>query len=294
MRKLSISRNAAVFDLALAGILWGFAFVATIWCFEFLGPSAIITYRFLGAFLVGILFVRPSLPDLIKTLKESWLIGVFLAATLILQTYGLTQTSATKSAFITILYVVLVPFLSPLVIKQAPIARSHYLWMAVALLGTALMLQLNEVSLNTGDALTLACAFFAAFHIVWMGKAANLTQHPFLLNIGQCFWCGIIALPLMFFEQKYNLEALNLKAWLGLLSLTLGASLVAFYLQVRSQKILTPAVAALLFLLESPFSAFFSVWLLGEKLSGLQLLGGALIFVSCYLASLAPSKVTTP
>lgn len=294
MRKLSINRKAATFDLALAGILWGFAFVATVWCFDFLGPSAIITYRFLGAFLVGVLFVRPSWQDLMSTLKASWLIGVFLAATLLLQTYGLTETSATKSAFITILYVVIVPFLSPLVIKHSPIARSHYLWMAVALIGTALMLQLHEVSINRGDLLTLACAVFAALHIVWMGKAASLTERPFLFNIGQCFWCGIIALPLMIFENKYNLEALNLRAWLGLLSLTLGASLIAFYLQVRSQKILTPAVAALLFLLESPFSAFFSVWLLGEKLSGLQLLGGALIFISCYLASLAPSKVTVP
>ena len=294
MRKPSISRKAASFELLLAGILWGFGFVATVWTLEFLSPAAVTAYRFLGAFFVGMIFLKPKWRDLIFTLKHSWVVGVLLAATLLFQTYGLVETTPTKSAFITILYVVMVPFISPLVMKHAPIARSHFLWVGLALLGTLLILQLNEVSINRGDLLTLACALFAALHIVWIGKAAGVTEHPFLFNLGQCFWCGIIALPIMLFEGKYNLEILNSTGWFGLLALTLGSSLVAFYLQIRSQKILAPSLAALLFLLESPFSAFFSFWLLNEKLSSLQMLGGLMIFVACYRASLAPSRVKVP
>jgi drug/metabolite transporter (DMT)-like permease len=81
-----------------------------------------------------------------------------------------------------------------------------------------------------------------------------------------------------------------MKAVIGLLSLSLGSTTLAFYLQVRAQAHLSATVSSLLFLLESPFALIFAFLLLGESLSTMEAIGAFLIFTAAVLASLREAR----
>jgi drug/metabolite transporter (DMT)-like permease len=73
-------------------------------------------------------------------------------------------------------------------------------------------------------------------------------------------------------------------------SLAFGSTVLAFFLQVKAQAFLSPTVASLLCLLESPFAMIFAAALLGETLGPLEGAGAALIFVSAAGASVIESR----
>lgn len=280
--KLSTEQRA-FFELILAGFFWGFGFIGTVWALADLAPAAIIFYRFLGAFLVTSLYILWSQLDLRIIIHEFRLsvgAGFWLAATLLPQTWGLKYTTATNSAFITILYVMIVPLLATL-FQKTHLPKSHWLLTLTALVGVGLMVQLQSLSMNAGDLLTLFCALMAAFHILFVERVAPKSLNLFVLNGFQAMWCALFTLPLFFFGGSWDLSEISHNAFFGMLILTLGSSLLAFFLQLRAQKYVSASVASLLFLLESPFSAILAYFFLRERLSPLQVLGGALIFVSC-------------
>jgi drug/metabolite transporter (DMT)-like permease len=216
--------------------------------------------------------------------------GFWLAATLLPQTWGLKYTTATNSAFITILYVLIVPLLATL-FQKIQIPKTHWLLTLSALFGVALMVQIQSLSMNLGDLLTLFCALMAAFHILYVDRVAPKSLNMFILNGFQALWCALFSLPLFFFGGSWSLASLSNLTWVGLLLLTLGSSLLAFYLQFRAQKYVNASTASLLFLLESPFSAVLAYFLLNERLTPLQMLGGLIIFMSCaFSLRLGPGK----
>jgi drug/metabolite transporter (DMT)-like permease len=79
-------------------------------------------------------------------------------------------------------------------------------------------------------------------------------------------------------------------AIIGLLSLTFGSTLIAFALQVRAQRVLSPSIASLIFLLESPFALIFAIYFLNESMTDLQATGALLIFFSAVGATLAERR----
>lgn len=287
-------------ELLIASAFWGFGFPATIWALQTLSFPAISLYRFAGAFVVGFLLLlagRVKWKDLRHELELSRGLGFWLATTLILQTWGMLTTSASKSAFLTVLYVIFVPLLAAVLDREKLSVRNTFC-IVLALIGTAGIVNIHDFSLNLGDALTIGNAIAAAFHIRLMGKVAPRSRNPFALNVMQCFWTAVFTLPFAalqlthphFFHGGWDIFAMDAKGLLGLLSLTLGSSLFAFFLQVRAQGHLSASVAALLFLMESPFAAVFAALLLGERMSSLQIAGAVLIFSACLAASL-PKKM---
>lgn len=288
MRPLTKSR--AMSELFLAGIFWGFGFIGTVWCLKFLSPSAILFYRFFIAFAASAIILRLSgrnLKDFILDARIAFWPGVFLWLTLFFQTWGLESTTATNSTFITVLYVVLVPLINSLRGREE-IGPIHWLCVLIALFGTGFIVNLKNFSnLNLGDFLTLICAIFAAIHILIVGEQTLKSNSSLSFNALQSFWISIFSLLSLPFSPHWNLNALDRQAWLGLIALAFGSSLLAFFLQVRAQKIISPSVVSLMFLLESPMSSIFAFFLLNEILTGWQWLGAALIMLSCLLISLA-------
>lgn len=284
-------------ELIVAGALWGFAFTATVWSLKAIDVPALLFYRFFGASLIGLipLFLtaksRHGLWERIRTEgRTAWKPGIWLFLTLALQTFGILTTTATKSAFITTLYVVIVPFAAWFT-GQDKMRLRHLIWVAFALAGVALFQDLNLGNWTLGDSLTLLAAGAATMHILSVAKYAPLSKSPYILNLWQMFWTGLFALMLFPLGVRWDLRALDSYGIFGMLSLIFGASIIAFYFQVRAQEKIPPNLASLLFLLESPFSAMFAYYLLHERFSGMQWIGGLVILFSCAAAILteAPS-----
>jgi drug/metabolite transporter (DMT)-like permease len=272
-----------------ASVLWGFGFIGTVWALRYLSAPAIIFYRFATAFVIGI-FLVPLFPGWKLNLKKDFRLsipaGILLAITLILQTAGLRYTTATKSAFITSLYVVIVPILSSLFLKTR--LGRLWIWVILAFIGTALIAELSWQKWNFGDTLTLINALTASLHILYLAEVSPRSKNPFTLSVFQSLWVALFAFALFPMSDRWQLAGMDDKAWIGLLSLAFGSSLLAFFFQVSAQRSLNPTVAAILFLLEAPFSFFFAAFLLGEQLSFIQIAGSIVILIACAGVTLFP------
>lgn len=295
MIKINALVLRSVFELLFAAVFWGFGFIAVLWCLKEIGPSEITFMRMMIGFSIGALLqvLFRSRLEWKSALSLSFWPAVFLTGTLIFQTFGLQYTTATKSGFITTLYVVMVPVIDALW-QRHRIGSQTWGLVVLALIGTSLIMKLEFNSLNVGDLLTLVCAVFASMHIIAVGKMSTKTRHPFLFNTMQSFWVALLVLPLIkpnhLVPKMMDFLSWSPKAIIGLLSLALGSTVFAFYLQVRAQAHLSATVSSILFLLESPFAMIFAVFLLGESLTNMEAVGATLIFIAAFLASLSEVK----
>lgn len=220
--------------------------------------------------------------------------GIFLGITILLQNHGLNYTTATNSAFITTIYVVLIPFIAYFLYKQK-ILIADVILALTALFGMILLLNifgghsLNFTHFNWGDLLTFICAITSAIHIILIGVYAKKCKSPFRFNTFQTFWSLIVTLPFFVYESSYqgiNLwpDKVSLVSINSVIGLAVFVSLIAFYLQVTAQKVLPTTTASMLCLLEAPFSFIFASVLLGERLNLLQAIGALIILLSAVLS----------
>lgn len=263
--------------------MWGFGFIATIWTLESISPLCSMLVRFGVSFLVGefISLVIFKHAWTWQQLKISLPAGLFLGITLLVQTLGLEYTTATNSGFITTLYVVFVPLFGRIFFKQT-LQGLHLICILVALLGTALLVNLHHFQLNTGDALTFICALTASVQILYVGNISHKIDDAFRFNNFQSLWSTLLALTFIPLDPAPFRAPFSLNSTLGLLSITFCSTLFAFFLQIRAQKILSANASSLLLLLESPFAFFFAFLLLNERPSFLQLIGAALILIAAF------------
>lgn len=299
----SRARNQAVIELVFAAALWGFGFVGAVWALRSMGPIAITGWRFAIAAAVGFSIMafskqmRASVTS--EMIRLAAVPGFLIATMLILQTWGLKYTTATKSGFITTLYVLIVPLIESFWFKKK-IGRLHIAAVTMALLGVALICNLpGEImgtsdgtsnSWNIGDLLTLLCAVAGSFQIIWFGLISHKISDSFVFNNFQSLWAGVPALLLAFMIEPVTMPNWSDHSLTGLLVLGLGSSLIAFALQIKAQKILSPSFASLLFLLESPFATLFGIALLGESLQTMQWFGAGLILLAAGLSTALGSK----
>ncbi len=283
----------AASELLLATTIWGFGFTASIWALVAFDSISISILRFGIAFIVGAIIVRLNRemrPQLNRAnLLKSFLPGILLGGMLCLQTWGLEYTTATNSGFITTLYVVFVPIIETLVYRKR-LARNHALWVFLALVGTGLMIKLHFDSFNKGDILTLVCAITASLQMVAVGRVSQTIKSPFAFNTFQSFWAVIISLIFWPFYGRVLFQMPDMRAIIGLFSLIFLSTLLGFFLQVKAQKVLSPSISSLIFLLESPFAAIFAIFFLHERLTLWQTAGGVLIFFAAVQATRGESK----
>src|SRR5213080_2233664 len=148
--------------LLLSTLVWGATFPATKAALEEILPFSFLFLRFLlGTVLtLGIVLAAGRRLRLDRdVLRMSAIATVFLFLGYATQTVGLRYTTASNSAFITALYVVLVPlFLGRFTLQ---------LWVALglALIGLGLLIR-PSAEMSVGDFYTLACAVAFALHII--------------------------------------------------------------------------------------------------------------------------------
>lgn len=292
---MSVKTRAAL-ELIFAGSLWGFGFVATILALQEFTPIETLVYRFVVAGFIGeIIYLilrgahfRNLKNDVLKALPA----GLLLATMLLLQTVGLKFTTATKSGFLTSLYVILVPLINTAIFGHT-ISWRNFIFVTVALIGTFILVGGPFESINVGDLWTIACSVIAALHIIYIGHISNKVGNAFRFNNFQSLWCLMALAPLLFTQEQVKTSTISWMPWIGVLILGLGSSIIAFYLQIRTQKVLSDSTASMLFLLESPFAALFGFLILSERLSWSQTGGAVLIMIASILQiALDPSVKT--
>lgn len=283
MNNHSRSLNA---KLALFGatLIWGGSFLIVKNSMDVMQPHALLAFRFtIGCFLLGIIFHKRFRQLNKDYFLKGGALGVFLFLAYSLQTIGITDTTPGKNAFLTAIYVVIVPFLFWAVDKKKP-DTYNIIAALVSIIGIGLVSLNGDFSIRMGDALTLVGGVVYAVHMV---AVAKFSQHkdPILLTIIQFAIAAVLSWVItLLFEDVPKPEMWGMQSIIGLLYLAVFATAVALLLQNIGQKYTNPAPAAIILSLESVFGVVFSVIFLYEQISIRLFLGFCLIFVAVIIS----------
>lgn len=221
-----------------------------------------------------------------KTLRKASLIcGTLLFAASAAQQIGITlnPNSTAKSAFLTAMYVVLVPVFGLALGRR----NSPQLWvsMVISVVGLYLLCMKDGFGgIETSDLVLLLCAVLFSFQILSIdhfapqvdGVRLSLLQF-FVVAVESSIAAVLLETPSI---AQFGENLLPI-AYCGIFS-----SGVAYTLQIIGQKDLHPAIASLIMCMESVFSALGGWLILHQSLSARESVGCALIFVAVVLAQL--------
>lgn len=259
-----------LFALNLLTLIWGTTFVVVKGAVAEMSPSLLVYLRFL---LASLFF----LPFALRLPKGVWGPGLELSFWLLLgyasQAVGLLYTSASRSAFITALNVVLVPLLLGLVGR-----RVGPVWVAalLAFLGVGLLsYDPYQPPLNVGDLWTLLTALTYALYIVRLEVHAKIFPSLPLAAV-QVFGTALLALPWALW-QGVSLEGVP---WGAVVHLGVVATALTTWLQTWGQKYVPAPQAAILYTMEPVWATLFAFFLLGERLGLAGFLGAFLVVLA--------------
>lgn len=276
--------------LLLTALIWGCAFAVVKNALDSFPPGAIIAMRYLiAAAITGILF-RRHLKELTRgDVARGALVGLLLFGAYIVQTTGLQYTTAGKNAFLTTVYVLLVPFGCALLFHQK-LQKSNLIAAVMMLVGIGLLsLDGQGGGLNPGDILTLLCGFLFAGHIIAVEQCQKKTN-TYALIVLQFAFCALYAgLYNRIFERGMPL-AFTPGSIGGLLYIAVFSTTIGMSLQNIGQSMAPASHAVILLSLESVFGVPFSCLLLGEKVTLQMGVGFAIIFAALLVSELAPGK----
>ena len=278
-------------DLSLVFIacVWGATFVLVKTALNDVSTLLFLTLRFsLAAAALAIVFRRDLRfsPELTYSIKAGVLAGFCLFSGYVLQTFGLKFTSASKAAFLTGLYIPLVPVLGALVYRKTP-AASEVAGVIAAAIGMGLMtVQKDALRIGLGDLLVIGCAVAFAFHILILGhftKQANLG----ILSLTQIATGAVMGGLTCWWAEPARVRWTS-NVWIALLVTSLLATALAFALQTWAQRHTSATRTALIFALEPVFAWATSYFLAGEVLSPRAMAGAALILGGLLIVELKP------
>lgn len=295
--------------LLLTAIIWGSSFLA-----QTIGSENVPGFAFMGIrTLIGALFLLPfiiikdkaalkkmtdeekhqkKIADK-KVLKYGMIIGVFLCIATDFQQFAFYQPGAStgKIAFITAMYMFFVPMIGLILFKKR-VSLLTWLCVTIGFVGLYfLCFKTPEITaINFGDVLSLICALFFAFQILFIEKFAPECD-GIKLSCIQFFTAGAISTILMFIFERPDFA--DIKA--GLLPILYSGIMscgFAYTMQVIGQKYCEATIASLLMCMESVFATLFAALFLHESLSGREIAGCIIMFTAIVISQFttAPKK----
>lgn len=288
--KFSIKPQEAI--LIVITMFWGGTFLAVQYAVTLSGPFFFVGVRFATAALaVALLSLRILRGLTWLELKAGVAIGVSIALGYSLQTWGLQSISSSKSAFITAMYVPLVPLLQWLCLGRMPGVMSC---LGVVLAFTGLILlagpENNLLALGVGEAITLASALAIAAEIIlisaWAGKV-DVRR----VTVVQLATASLVAFAAMV-PAGEAIPAMSP----GLLSVALGLGIFSAIIQVTmnwAQRSVSPTRATLIYTGEPVWAGIFGR-IAGERLPLLALVGCAFILAGVLVSELKLKRKKAP
>ena len=267
--------------------VWGFTFVTTQNLLKEMQAADIMVWRF-GIAAAIMFLINPkavlSLPRHHK--KHGVYLGIALGIGYLFQLYGLSQTSATASGFITGLFVVITPILAGILLKE-PVEKT--VWFAVILTTVGLgFLALKGWSIGPGELLTLACAFFFALHIIGLDKWSK-TDYVYGLTAMQIIVVFLFNLVASALDDGIQAPPNN-NVLGAIVFLAVVATCVGYFAQTWVQSSIGPTRTAIILTMEPVFAGIAGVTFGSDELTRNMIIGAILILIGTYVVELGPRK----
>mgnify|MGYP005812887241 CR=1 FL=1 len=276
--------------LLCVAALWGTGFLA-----QRLATSQVSAFYFNGGrFLIAALMIflvsridrREDTPASRRLSRAHlpWMLlaGALLFAASWLQQAGLSTTSVSNASFITGLYVVLVPLILFIFLRQQ---ISWLSWVAVALAGggVALLSLQGQLRLSPGDGLELIGAVIWALHVIVVGWLAGKGVNTLWFSTIQFGAAAILNLVAGAAVDPGGAPGL-LAAWPVILYSAIFPVGMGYTLQIQGQKHAPAQDAAIILSMEAVFATLFAYLLFQEQLGPRRIAGCGLILAAILLA----------
>ncbi|WP_172202075.1 DMT family transporter [Niveibacterium sp. COAC-50] len=274
--------NLNVVLLLLVTLVWGTTFPLMKAASATLSGVEISALRFLVAGVV-------MLPFALKASRATWrdgaVLGVVALVSYVTQAFGLEYISSNRSAFITSLNVLMVPFIG--LVLGGRLSAQVLAAAALACIGIGL-LSWEGGGHWIGDAATLVCALAYAVYVILLSRRA--AQHnPRTLAATQIVLMAGFALVWMLVaglgsDRLATLPTRTAPALLPIIYLGVIASAGMLFLQAVAQRHISAEKATVIYAMEPVFAALFGWLWLAESLGLRGAAGGALVVVAVILS----------
>lgn len=275
--------------LILITMVWGATFVVVHAAMRHSGPMFFVGLRFVTAALLGALVFWRAMRGLTR---QELLAGSAIGASIFigygLQTYGLQTISSSQSAFITAMYVPLVPLLQWLVLRRPPHAMS-LLGVAFAFTGLVLLAGPEAglgLQMEVGEWATLLGALGIAGEVILIGFFAGKVDVR-RVTVVQLLVAGLLA----WLAMPLAGEALPAFSWVWLLAAVgMACSSIVIQLVMNwAQKTVSPTRATLIYAGE-PVWGGVAGRLAGDRLPPLAIAGAVLIVIGVLVSEWRPRR----
>ncbi|WNY87821.1 DMT family transporter [Leclercia adecarboxylata] len=270
--------------LILITMFWGGTFLAVQYAVTQSGPFFFVGLRFATAALAVALISLKTLRGLTLTeLKAGLAIGVAIAMGYSLQTWGLQTIPSSKSAFITAMYVPLVPLLQWLCLRRMP-GMMSCIGIVLAFIGLIMLAgpEDNLLALGPGEMITLVGAVAIAAEIIlisaWAGKV-DVKR----VTVVQLATASLVAFLTMI-PAGESVPPMSAGLWM----VALGLGIFSAIIQVTmnwAQRSVSPTRATVIYTGEPVWAGIFGR-LAGERLPLLALVGAAFIIAGVLVSEL--------
>lgn len=279
---LRISRQELV--LIFITMVWGGTFLVVHRAMAHSGPFFFVGLRFATASLLLAFFFRRYLKKMTwLEVKAGALIGLSIAGGYGLQTWGMQTISSSQSAFLTALYVPVVPLLQWLFLRRPPGLMA---WLGIMLAFAGLVLvagpQEGGLALNAGEIATLFSTLAIAAEIILIGHYAGQVdvRRVTLIQLLVASACAFVfmipngeSVPTM--SAPLLFSAIGMGACSALIQVTMN----------WAQRSVSPTRATVIYAGE-PVWAGIVGRIAGERLPATALLGGVLIVCGVIVSEL--------
>ncbi len=289
------------FLLMLCAVIWGSSFVAQTTGAEFVGPFTFISLRsLLGAVtllpVIGVTGAVKKKKGISKKMtadekkylfKGGAVCGIVLFFASNLQQLGIDGgTEPGKAAFITALYILLVPIFSLFLGKKI----RPLIWpcVIVSIFALYLLCVKEGGKIQSSDFYVLACAVCYTVHILVIDRVSPKVDGV-MLSMLQFLVAGVVsAVPMLLFEDvsmESIISAAPSIAYSGIMS-----SGVAYTLQILGQQKTEPTIATMIMSLESVFGVLTAMVILHQVPTLREGIGCVLMFAAIIVAQLPEKK----
>ncbi|MFI5180786.1 MAG: DMT family transporter [Thermoanaerobaculia bacterium] len=303
MTSLPSRRESLAADAVLVGVtaIWGSTFVVNRLVVTGDTPPLVfllLRFTLAAAVLLVLARGRPRTPGLFS---DSLAIGGLTAVGIAFQLAGQVYTTASKAAFITGLSVPLTAPVAFLVTRKRP-GAANLAGLAFATGGFVVLAAPSDLGgVNVGDLLVLVTALSYSYVVVRLSEAAGRHDVRWFAA-GQIVCAAIVVLvlrlaaqpflsrPEKFFRAEARPFVLDPRLLGLLLWMSLAATVVTFLLMTWAQARMSATHAAVIYALEPVFAALLAAPILGERLSGRELWGGALVLAGIVVSEMPLSR----
>lgn len=284
-------KRKSIFAHALAIItilIWGTTFISTKILLTQFSPEEILAYRFFLAFLILIVIY----PKKIKVLpiKEEILFCLLGASGISLyywsENLALKYTYASNVGLISSAIPIFTALIAHFVYRNEKFTINIFLGFIIAIIGISIVVYNGKVlKLNPkGDLMAIISAVLFSIYSILIKKVNDKYNQLFIVR--KTFFYGIITmLPILFIFKVsiFKVSSLDTNLVLNLLFLSVFASVLCFLMWNKAINIIGSIKTTNYIYLVPLITMISSNIILGENISVLMLLGGALIFAGVYI-----------